>query len=332
MASSLKCDPSDPMRLFVALALFALVGPAQASTILAQTYTLPSMAEPMPVNIYQPDGVPPATGWPVVYLLHGLGGNQGDWVVAGNLQPTLDALIAAGTVRPMLVVMPAAGNNWYVNTRAAGGSDDVEAAITNDLRLEIEKDFSVRRDKDGRFIAGLSMGGAGALRLGIGHPDLYGAVAALSPAIWENVPDSDLDKKPDDIDLIIDSTYFHWADQDTLTTGVDLPPAGPHFSGAFGNPFDARRFNAENVFTLLADAARKQETLPAIYLMVGDHDSHKLWRGAIALYETLMADAVPVAFRVYDGDHSWDLWRAKIGEALTFLDAHVGAPPTGPNS
>lgn len=320
------------MRLAIAAVATLLSLPVQASTIVAETYTLPSMADPMPLNIYRPDGEPPAGGWPVLYLLHGLGGNQGDWVVAGNLQPTLDGLIADGTVKPMLVVMPAAGNNWYVNTRPAGGSDDVEQAITTDLRQKIEADFPVRRDKAGRAIAGLSMGGDGALRLGIGHSGLYTAIAALSPAIWENVPAEDLDKKPEDIDLIIDSTYFHWADQDTLTTGVDLPPAGPHFSGAFGNPFDPRRFNAENVFTLLAEATRDEQTLPPIYLMVGDHDSHKLWRGAITLYETLMANTQTVAFRVYDGDHSWDLWRARIGEALIFIDGHFAPPPDATTS
>ncbi|WP_244465889.1 alpha/beta hydrolase [Devosia soli] len=235
---------------------------AQASTIVTKSYNLGSMAQPMAVNVYRPDGTPPEEGWPALYLLHGLGGNQNDWIGAGNLQSTLDALIAEGTVKPMLVVMPAAGNNWYVNTRPLGGKDDVEAAITLELRRKIEVDFPVRADKAGRAIAGLSMGGAGALRLGIGHADLYSSIAALSPAIWENVPFEDLDKPPEDIDLIIDSTYFHWADQDTLTTGVDLPPAGPHFSGAFGEPFDPRRFNAENVFTLLANALRKQQTLP----------------------------------------------------------------------
>lgn len=310
------------IRLATAIALALLARPTLASSIIAESYALPSMGQPMAVNIYRPEGAPPAGGWPVVYLLHGLGGNQGDWLVAGNVQQTLDALIEAGSVEPMVLVMPAAGNNWYVNTRSAGGADDVETAITEDLRQRIEADFPVRADQGGRAIAGLSMGGSGALRLGIGHPELYASIAALSPAIWENVPAEDLDKAPEDIDLIIDSTYFHWADQDTLTTGVDLPPAGPHFSGAFGDPFDARRFNAQNVFTLLAEATRAQKTLPPIYLMVGDHDSHKLWRGAIALYETLMADSVPVAFRVYDGDHSWDLWRARIGEALTFIDGH----------
>lgn len=313
-------------RLLLAL-LLCVPLPATASTIITQSYDLPAMAAPMAVNIYRPDGAPPAGGWPVVYLLHGLGGNQNDWQVAGNLQATLDGLIAAGTVKPMLVVMPAAGNNWYVDTRAAGGADDVETALTTQLPPRIEADFPARQDAGGRAIAGLSMGGAGALRLGIGHPGLYAAIAALSPAIWENVPLEDLDKKPEDIDLIIDSAYFHWTDADTLTTGVDLPPAGPHFSGAFGNPFDARRFNAENVFTLLADSVVGKIETPPIFLLVGDHDSHKLWRGAIALYQTLMADNRPPAFRVYDGDHSWDLWRGHIGEALIFIDAHFGAAP-----
>ncbi|MDB5589378.1 MAG: esterase/lipase [Devosia sp.] len=316
------------MRYLALIALLLLAPlPASASTIVAQSYALPAMAAPMAVNVYRPDGNPPPQGWPVVYLLHGLGGNQGDWLVAGNLQPTLDGLIADGTVQPMVVVMPAAGNNWYVDTRPAGGQDDVETAITSQLSEKIEAEFPVRKDAGGRAIAGLSMGGAGALRLGIGHPDLYAAIAALSPAIWENVPIEDLDKAPADIDLIIDSAYFHWADPDTLTSGVDLPPAGPHFSGAFGDPFDARRYNSENVFTLLAGAVRNNTPLPAIFMLVGDHDSHKLWRGAIALYETLLADNRNVAFRIYDGDHSWELWRAHIGEALTFINANFKPAP-----
>jgi len=315
------------MRTLALLAALLAPGASWASDIVAKSYDLPAMAAPMAVNVYRPDGAPPPQGWPVLYLLHGLGGNQNDWLLAGHLQPTLDGLIAAGTVKPMLVVMPAAGNNWYVDTRAAGGQDDVETALTTRLIPRIEEDFPARRDGGGRAIAGLSMGGSGALRLGIGHPALYAAIAALSPAIWENVPVEDIDDKPEDIHLIIDSAYFHWADADTLTSGVDLPPAGPHFSGAFGDPFDSRRFNAQNVFTLLADSVVAKTPSPPIFLLVGDHDSHKLWRGAIALYETLMADGRPPAFRVYDGDHSWDLWRSHIGEAPVFIDAHFH-PPT----
>jgi enterochelin esterase-like enzyme len=72
---------------------------------------------------------------------------------------------------------------------------------------------------------------------------------------------------------------------------------------------------------------RNNTPLPSIFLLVGDHDSHKLWRGAIALYETLLADNRTVAFRIYDGDHSWELWRAHIGEALSYIDAHFTPAP-----
>ena len=106
-----------------------------------------------------------------------------------------------------------------------------------------------------------------------------------------------------------------------MVSEIDRPPGAGHFGGAFGRPFDPKRFNAANVFTLLAQQLRAGAPLPAIYLTVGDHDSHNLWRGSIALYETLMADGVDVDFRITGGDHVWSLWRRSIEDALLFVDS-----------
>jgi S-formylglutathione hydrolase FrmB len=115
----------------------------------------------------------------------------------------------------------------------------------------------------------------------------------------------------------------------SLGVETDTPPAGDHFGVAFGAPFDADRFNAANVFTLLEQQRNVGADLPAIYLTVGDHDSHGLWRGSIALFETLMADHVGVDFRVTGGDHVWSLWKRTIGDALVFVDSKFGPPQSG---
>ena len=313
--------------IFGLLLLLPVGSAAAAGTMELHAFDSPALGGPLNAMVYVPDSVPPATGWPVVYLLHGLGDNETSWRDRGNIVPTLDAMISAGTIIPTLVVMPGANVSWYVDSKAVSGPGDYETAITRDLITAIEATYSVRHDKGGRAIAGLSMGGYGALRLSLAHPDLFVAAAALSPAIWQNVPEREMAMDAQAMSLLIDSTYFHRDDPIDVTEGVDLPPPPPHFGGAFGNPFDPRRFNQQNVFTLLATDIANNTPLPAMFLTVGDNDSHKLWRGAIAFYETMQADQRPIEFRVTDGDHTWTLWQVSIRDALSFIGSQW-RPPT----
>lgn len=307
--------------LVAASALLATAEASLASSL--EEIAIPSAAlgKPMKAEIYRPDGAAPAAGWPVLYLLHGLHGCDRDWTALGGVQATLDRMIAAGKVRPMLVVMPDAGDSWYVNSAAVGGPGDYQTALLDDLPRAIEQSYPVRRDRGGRAIAGLSMGGFGALRLALTRPDRYVAVASLSGAIWQNLP-------ADGASGVSRSgaEFYRRVDPATVLGGIDLPPDGRHFGAAFGAPFDPRRFNDANVFTLLVRRLGEAAPLPAIYLTVGDHDSHDLWRGSIALYETLMADGVAVDFRVTDGDHVWALWRRSIEDALAFFNSKIIDP------
>lgn len=312
--------------LFTALLILLLSHPALAGTMESKSFPSPGLGGTINALIYRPDGAPPPGGWPVIYLLHGLGGDQTSWRDLGHIQPTLDEMMGSA-IKPALVVMPGAGSEgWYVDSRAIGGPGDSETAVITDLRQAIETAYPVRTDKGGRAIAGLSMGGYGALRLALAHPDLFISAASLSGAIWQNVPADELDLAPEAMALIIDSTYFHHNDPADISTGIDLPPVPPHFGSAFGTPFDARRFNSQNVFTLLAQAIADNTELPALFLTVGDDDSHKLWRGAIAFYETMEADNRPVEFRITNGDHSWDVWATSIRDALTFIDSRWQQP------
>ena len=282
----------------------------------------------MDVILYQPDGVAPPEGWPVLYLLHGHDGNAHSWPDLGDIQATLDRMIAAGTLRPLLAVMPDAGNSWYVDSKALGGPGDFETALVRDLPEWVEANFPVRGDRAGRAIAGLSMGGFGALRLALAYPERYAVAASLSGALWQNVPAEDFDVPPDQLALIADNIYFHRVDRDTIEPGVDLPSLVSHFGGAFGTPFDPRKFNAENVFTLVGDRLEEEAELPALYVTVGDDDGFQLWRGAMAFFETVRADGRPVELRVTGGDHLWSLWKVAIVDALGFIDASLASGST----
>ena len=296
---------------------------ATAGTVRQFTYPSISLGREQVAQIYVPDGEPPVGGWPVLYLLHGLDGTATDWEAQGKVQDTLDRLIAAHKIRPILVVMPAGANSWYVDSADVHGPGNYATAIGQDLPTAVEAAFPVGADRSNRAIAGLSMGGFGALRLGLAKPERYAAVAAMSPAIWQNLPIAPDGVQPSTPDPQR-ALYFRKSDPADVTIGLDLPPDGSHFGSAFGTPFDPHRFNAANVFTLLQQAVDSKKALPSIFLTVGDDDSHLLWRGAIAFFETMQMDRRDMEFRVTDGDHNWTCWRASLADALVFIDAHVG--------
>jgi len=312
--------PCRALALLVGLTMGA--NAALASTIEELSVPSAALGRDIAVSIYRPDGSPPKTGWPVLYLLHGLHGGNRDWSVLGSLRETLDRLIGAGRIRPMLVVMPDAGNSWYVNSAAVNGPGNYETAILDDLPQAVEARLAPQCQRGSRAIAGLSMGGFGALRLALTRPDRFVAVASLSGALWQNIPAGQIK----DGFWRGGTGYFQKVDSETVVGGVDLPPEGAHFGGAFGTPFDPRRFNSANVFTLLARQMKAGVDLPAIYLTVGDDDSHDLWRGSIALFQTLLVDRVKAELRVTDGDHDWALWRHSIEDALIFVDSSFSAP------
>jgi enterochelin esterase family protein len=311
----------------VALCLGALVSsssPAPTGRVEALALESEALGGALPVTVYTPGTRPPEAGWPVLYLLHGLGGRGSDWVELGGIKATLDRLIQSKRIRPMMVVMPSAGSSWYVNSGAVGGPGDYEAAIGDDLPRAIEAHFPAASSPQWRAIAGVSMGGFGALRIALKRPEAYAAVASMSGAIWQNLPLAQTAATDLTYSEFRDQTYYHRVDAATILSGVNLPPEGTHFGKAFGAPFDPERFNRQNVFTLLSAQVAQGKALPPIFLTVGDHDSKNLWRGSFALYNTLQAERQKVEFRVTDGDHTWTLWKKSIEDTLLFVDENFG--------
>lgn len=316
------------MRVLVRAAALLLAGfsPAFAGSVDYRSFDLPSLSEPLKAAVYAPSGEAPAEGWPVVYLLHGHNGNEKSWTDLGHMEETLDRLIEERVIRPILVVMPDAKNSWYVDSAEVGGPGDYETALTRDLREAVEAGYPVRTDRGGRAIAGLSMGGFGAVRLALAHPELYSASVSFSGALWQNVPKAELEKTPEDLKKAEPNIFFQRVDAATTTAGVVVPNVGDHYSGSFGKPFDARLFNAQNVFTLLALQTQAKAKLPAFYLTCGDDDGYALWRGAYALYTMMEEAGVAAEFRVTDGAHVWSLWAKELVNGLAFIDGHFTDP------
>jgi len=139
--------------------------------------------------IYTPPGFSKNKKYPVLYLLHGIGGDEKEWLNGGHPQVILDNLYADGKIEPMIVVLP--NGRAMKDDRATGNimaPDKVQAFATfekdllNDLIPFIEKKYPVLADREHRAIAGLSMGGGQSLNFGLGNLDKFAWIGGLSSA------------------------------------------------------------------------------------------------------------------------------------------------------
>ena len=132
--------------------------------------------------------------YPVIYLLHGKSGRMSDWL---HVKSDLDRLIAEGKIPPMIAVLPDApyskGASYYVDSAYAGSEtvpagQKVETAFTRDAIAHIDTTYRTIPTREGRAVGGYSMGGWGAMRYALAHPDLYRASIVLSPAVYIPLP------------------------------------------------------------------------------------------------------------------------------------------------
>jgi S-formylglutathione hydrolase FrmB len=173
-------------NLVFAACVLLLVLPASASEIITREFRSATLQRSWAYNVYLPSGYERSSlSFPVLYLLHGNGGTRDDWVQKGRIQRTADSLIARREIPPTIIVMPDAGVSWYVDRR-----EKMETAIIRDLLSDVEQNLRALKSRDGRLIAGLSMGGYGALRFALKYPEMFAAAALLSPAIYDPLPPS----------------------------------------------------------------------------------------------------------------------------------------------
>lgn len=137
--------------------------------------------------VHTPPGYSTEKKYPVLYLLHGIGGDETEWERFAKPGQLLDKLIAQGKAEPMIIVMP--NGRAQKNDRAQGNVfaaapafAKFEADLLQDVIPYIEKNYSTRTDREGRAIAGLSMGGGQSLNFGLGHLDQFAWVGGFSSA------------------------------------------------------------------------------------------------------------------------------------------------------
>lgn len=273
----------------VALLVWVQALPALAGTVVTREFASPALGRPWSYAVYLPDGYGAAAlRYPVLYLLHGNGGNKLSWVNDGRIQHTADRLIADGDIPPCLIVMPDAGTSWFVDR-----AERMETAVIQDLIPEVESRWKALPRRTGRVIGGLSMGGYGALRFALKYPERFAAAALLSPAIYDPEPPA---------------------------------ASSARKVGVFGAPdFDPAVWKAYNYPALWDAYLAKREAVP-MYINSGDDDEFVIDQEAVRLYGLLRSRQQPAQLRIVDGAHVWPVWESTIGDAMKYIFRYAERP------
>ncbi|MBD0724435.1 hypothetical protein B6A10_04515 [Flavobacterium sp. L1I52] len=174
--------------------------------------------------VYTTPGFSKSKKYPVLYLLHGIGGDEKEWLKGGSPQIILDNLFAEGKIKPMIVVMP--NGRAIKDDRATGnimapdkvqGFATFERDLLDDLIPFIEKTYPTLTDRENRAIAGLSMGGGQSLNFGLGNLDKFAWVGGFSSAPNTKMPEV-LVPNPEETKKKLNLLWISCGDKDNLIT------------------------------------------------------------------------------------------------------------------
>jgi putative tributyrin esterase len=226
----------------------------------------------MHVHVIIPEKTPPEGGFKTLYLLHGYFGDFTDWLYASNIMRYAEKY-------DLVIVMPDGRNSYYVNHPNGLRFKDY---ITNDLIKRVEETFRVSTNKKDRYIAGLSMGGFGALYLGLHHPALFSKIAALSPVIE------------------IQHMEDHFNQQERVY----------HFHTLFGK----NDINKSHLDLYKHALEMKEQDL---YISIGKDDF--LIEENRRFHAFLNTHHMPHTYLEKDGNHDWKFWDDAIQDVLKWL-------------
>lgn len=244
---------------------------------------------PVKYSIYLPPGYESSDrSYPVLYLLHGYSDDETGWIQFGEANFIADKGIASGDVSPCIIVMPDGKVTWYSNS--FDGKDPWEDMFIKEFIPFIEKEYRIRAKKEFRAIAGLSMGGYGALTLAMRHTDLFSSCVAMSSGTF--------------------------TDKEILE--------GNMYDRYFGKLYGPKPENtvsdawkAYNPLHLLDSVDPEKLKSIRFYIDCGDDDF--LYRGNSALHVKMRDMGIPHEYRVRNGSHQWSYWRKSLSDGLIFI-------------
>ncbi len=285
------------------------------------------------VVVYVPAGYDahPTTRYPVFYYLHGLGGDEDNWIAGGKLDEVADRIALQA-----IVVMPDGDDSFYVDSPTPIDYDDCmyhgaglffpershkatcvrapryETYMTKDLVGWVDATYRTLATRDGRGIAGLSMGGYGALMLALRHPDVFAAAASHSgvDALLYVGPDPYVAGQ---VKLLGDPKLYAKA----------AGNVGEWIESRFGP--DIENYRAHDPATLVQKLDPGQL---ALYLDCGTEDDLKLYNGARWVHDLLVDRHIEHTFFLGPGGHNFGFWAPRLPFSLAFLRDHTSPAKT----
>lgn len=272
------------------LAAADTLSPPAAGNIQAVHFESKSLGEQRRVSILLPPGYETSTArYPVLYLLHGYGDDQTAWSTKSNLT-------AYGAHHQMIVVMPDGSKSWYVNA-AHDDKAKFEDYIAKDLISFVDTHYRTLPVPRARAIAGLSMGGYGAMTVGLKNYKQYAAIASFSGAV-------DFAHNP----------------INRGKTQAERDATDKEWMRVFGAK-DSPDRDARDPFVLFEKVPVAE--MPLLFITCGGEDF--LIEGNRQLVGKLAAKRVPYEYReVSPREHTWDFWDDSIRQFLTILDHQSG--------
>ncbi len=230
--------------------------------------------------------------YPVVYLLHGYSDSDIGWTQFGEDNFIADQEIASGKIPPMILVTPDAGTSWYINNY--DGSVRYEDFFFKEFIPYIESHYRIRVGKSFRAVAGLSMGGYGALVYAMKHPDMFVACAALSAAVRT-------DKQ------IINFSPERWKVIESVVYGPELKGKARLTKWLIDN----------DPIHIIQTADRSKLNKVKYYFDCGDNDHVTI--GNATMHILMTQHHIPHTFIMRPGRHNWEYWRSGLPNALEFI-------------
>lgn len=232
-----------------------------------------SMKKDIPVMVVIPDGYDSKESFPVVYLLHGYSDNHRTWTERTDVEALAD-------LYDVLIVMPDGGfDSWYVDSQFAKDYQ-YETFVSSELVAFVDGNFKTIRNRSGRAITGLSMGGHGAMHTAIKHQDVFGCVGSTSG-------------------------------------GVDIRPFPDSWNLATRlGPIHKYPENWENATVVNLTGMLTPESLNIIIDCGVDDFFYEV---NCRLHEKLLKEGIPHDFHTRPGRHNWTYWKNSIKYQMLFF-------------
>ena len=269
--------------VFLLLLTFCAVANGRVETVQLQSKLINTT---LPYNVILPTDydTSKSTRYPVLYLLHGLMGHYSDWVARTNIADY------AADYR-IIVVMPEGNDSWYIN--------NYETYILQELIPDVQQRYRTIEARYARAIAGLSMGGYGAIKFGLKSPATFVFAASMSGVFSV-----------------------------TRLTDKDIPDSWRESLKSFGGS-DSQTRTANDLHEILQKlTAARVASLPYFYFDCGTEDSLLIFPSNRELAALMFEKKIPHEFRELPGDHSWAYWDQQVREILKIAAGKMRLPRT----